>query len=73
MRDVGLKRYIINKYKITGATDRARHGRRGTAVAFRPHRIWVSVFSVSVKLVKHMVSFRLDCSYKKDIVVHYFE
>ena len=38
MRNVGLKGYIINKYYITGTADRARYGRRGTAVAFRPHQ-----------------------------------
>ena len=38
MRNLELKRYIINKYYITGTQDRARHGRHGTAVAFRPHR-----------------------------------
>ena len=36
MRNVELKRYIINNYKITGAAHRALHDRRGTAVAFSP-------------------------------------
>ena len=44
MRNLELKRYIINKYYITGTPDRARHGRHGTAVAFRPHQKIIQLY-----------------------------